>query len=76
MKLDNKTTAELLEMQAAIESDPNNKSEGFFLYTLKARRKLDAIRREITHNMAMKRAAAGDPVIADGYSGRQTNRRR
>ena len=75
MKLDNKTTAELLEMRAVIESDPANKAEGLFLYTLKARRKLDAITRQITHNLAMKRAEEGRPVVADGYSGRQTNRR-
>lgn len=76
MKLDNKTTDELLAMQQAIEADPANKQNGgLYLYTPKARKKLDAIARQITHNMAMKRAAEGNPVVCDGYSGRQKNRR-
>jgi predicted kinase len=75
MKLDNKTNEELMTIREAIEADPANKAEGLYLYTPKARRKLDAITRQITHNMAMKRAAEGRPVVADGYSGRQCNRR-
>jgi hypothetical protein len=76
MKLDTKTTTELLAMQRIIESDPLNKaSGGLYLYTPKARKKLDEIQRQITHNMALKRAAEGRPIVADGYSGRQTNRR-
>lgn len=78
MRLDGKTTEELLEMQKAIESDPDNKAArvGLYLYTPTAIKKLDEIARQITHNMAMKRAAAGDPVVSDGYSGRKSNRRR
>jgi len=76
MKLDTKTTPELLEMQKAIESDPRNQADGgLYRYTPNARKKLDAITRQITHNMAMKRAAEGRPVVADGYSGRNSNRR-
>lgn len=78
MKLDDKTTEELLEMQRAIEADPANKSDGqgLYLYTPKAIKKLGEITRQITHNMAMKRAAEGRPVVADGYSGRKSNRSR
>ena len=36
MNLNNKTNAELLEIQKAIESDPSNKEDGLFLYTKKA----------------------------------------
>lgn len=76
MKLDNKTNIELLEMQTAIKSDPKNQNTGgLWKYTPAARKKLDAIQRQITHNLAMKRAAEGRPVVCDGYSGRQTNRR-
>lgn len=49
---------------------------GLSLYTPKASKKLGEIARQITHNMAMKRAAEGRPVVADGYSGRKSNRRR
>jgi len=76
MKLDGKTNEELLEMIRAIEDDPINKGEGIHLYSPKARKKLDAISQQITHNLAMKRAAEGRPVVADGYSGRRANRRR
>lgn len=76
MKLEGRTTPELVEMQAAIERDPQNQtSGGLWKYTPAARKKLDAIQRQITHNLAMKRAAEGRPVECDGYSGRQTNRR-
>ncbi len=75
MKLDNKTNEELLEIMKAIEADPANKQDGLYLYTPKTRKKLDAITRQITHNMVMKRAAEGRPAVADGYSGRQRNRR-
>lgn len=76
MKLEGKTNPELLEMKQKIESDPQNQTSGvIWKYTPSARKKLDAIDREITHNLAMKRAAEGRPVPCDGYSGRQTNRR-
>jgi hypothetical protein len=76
MNLLNKTTAELLAMRQEIEADPLNRSNGgLYLYTAKALKNLDRIAEQITHNMAMKRAVDGRPVVADGYSGRQSNRR-
>jgi hypothetical protein len=76
LKLQNKTNEELVQMQNAIQSNPDNKAEGLFLYTPEARKKLDAIARQITYNLSVKRAEEGNPVISDGYSGRQSNRRR
>ena len=78
MKLDGKTNDELVVLQAAIVADPANRNVkgGIYLYTSAARRKLDAITRQITHNLAEARAARGDPVDASGYSGRQSKRRR
>jgi hypothetical protein len=77
MKLDGKTNAELTAMSAAIEADPKNQLSGsIYRFTPAARKKLDEIGRAITNNLAAARAAAGNPVRADGYSGRQTNRRR
>ena len=78
MKLDGKTNEELLAMIAEIEADPKNRMPpgGLYLYTPQARKKLDKLARAVTNNMAEKRALKGDPVRADGYSGRQTNRRR
>lgn len=78
MKLDGKTTPALIEMMRAIEADPLSReaNPGVTIYTRKAQKKLDEIARQITHNMAVKRAAEGRPVVADGYSGRQSNRRR
>lgn len=72
-----KTTAELLEMQESIHADPLNwmPRGSLFKYTKSARKKLDAITREITHNLAVARAARGDPVPTCGYLGRQSNRR-
>jgi hypothetical protein len=65
----------LLDKQAALMANPANKTTGLFLYTPAARKKLDQIARDITHLLAEQRSAGGDPVRADGYSGRQTNRR-
>ena len=72
-----KTTTEWLAVQLAIESDPANRNPpgSLFIYTEKARKKLDRIAREITNNMAEARKSAGNPVPCDGYSGRQSNRR-
>lgn len=72
-----KTNAEWLMLRTAIESDPANRNPpgGLFIYTEKARKKLDRIDREITHNLDEARKAAGNPVSCDGYSGRNSNRR-
>lgn len=79
MKLDGKTNTELHAMQTAIEAKPENRNpsgSSVFIFTPAARRKLDAIRMAITRNLSVARAAAGNPVPCDGYSGRQSNRRR
>lgn len=77
MKTKPKTTAELLQAILAIEQDTKSKETtgGLYLYTAAARLKLDKLRRAVAHNSAVKRKAEGNPVPADGYSGRQTNRR-
>jgi len=71
------TNAQLHEMQEAIEADPKNQNPPGSLcrFTPAAIRKLDEIGWAITDNLADSRKAAGNPVVTDGYSGRQTNRR-
>ena len=77
MKLEGKSNQELIELRKSIEAAPaNQEPRGIYRFTPAARKKLNAIDRAITHNLATARAAAGDPVVADGYSGRQSNRRR
>ena len=73
-----KTTKELLELGEKLRSDPNNRntSGGIFLYNASTRKKLDKIAREITENMIAAKKANGTYVAPDGYSGRQTNRRK
>lgn len=58
------TTQDLLDKQSAIEANPKNRmpSGSIFLYTPAARKKLDAITREITYQIALRRATAGRPV--------------
>ena len=77
MNYHTKTTPELLKMMADVEQAPANRKPpgGLYLYTPAARKKLDAIALAITANAAEARRLAGDPVRADGYSGRQSNRR-
>ena len=77
MKLDNKTMTELMQMTTAIESDPKNQMPkgSTYLYTKPARKKLEAIARQVTYLLAEKRKAAGNPVPCNGYSGRKSNRR-
>lgn len=77
MKLDGKTTPELVTMASAIEADPGNAMPpgSLYLYTPKARKRLKAIREQIAHNMAEARKTAGNPVSCDGYSGRKANKR-
>ena len=69
--------AELVAMQEAIRNEPANKMppRSLYLYVPKARKKLDAIAQAITFHLQDKREAEGRPVAADGYSGRQSNRR-
>lgn len=76
-KLDSMTTEELQTLRVSIESDPANKAptDSLYLYTPEARKRLEAIAREIQANVATKRAAAGEEVLMAGYTGRQTNRR-
>jgi hypothetical protein len=78
MKLEGKTIRELADMVNAIANDPANRMpEGsFYLFTPSARRKMDTLDWRITHLMLEKRAAEGNPVVSDGYSGRQSKRRR
>jgi hypothetical protein len=68
------TMHELVAMAQALRDDPVNRAEGLYLYTPQTRRKLDAIAQAITWHCADNRAARGNPVTADGYSGRQCNR--
>jgi hypothetical protein len=74
----NKTIDELLKIMHDIENDPANKSKDgeFYLYTKKARIKLDKLARAINDLLIEKKKANGTYVEPDGYSGRQTNRRR
>jgi hypothetical protein len=78
MNLHNKSNSELVKLQSEIESDPANKNTdgGLFLYSKKARAKLDKIARQITENLREAREKAGNPVPCDGYSGLQTNKRK
>jgi len=66
---------DLLRMQADIEADPLNAATGLYLYTPSARKKLAAIQQAITFHLADQRAACGNPVPCDGYSGRKSNKR-
>jgi len=68
------TMHELVAMAQALRDDPVNRAEGLYLYTPQTRRKLDAIAQAIAWHSADKRAAAGEPVNTEGYSGRQCNR--
>ena len=78
MNLDGKTTEELMAMAQKIWDDPEsqNPKGSLSLYTKKAQKKLDAIAWAVARNMAEKRAAEGNPVKSDGYSGLKQNRRR
>ena len=78
MKLEGKTNAELLAMIEKIEADPANKNipGSIYIYAPKARKKIAELARAISSNLEDKRIAEGRPVRCDGYSGRQTNRRR
>ena len=75
MNLSKKTTQELIEMMNEIEADPKNKAEsGLYLYIPSARKKLDAIRLQIAHNIRLAKLARRETVNDAGYSGRTTNK--
>lgn len=67
---------ELLSMAVAIKANPANcaTNGGLFLYIPAARKKLDDIAQAIAFHLADKREASGHPVLAAGYSGRNSNR--
>lgn len=67
----------LLALQESVCADPANRAApgGLMIYTKEASKKLADIAQAITWHMADDREAAGRPVRADGYSGRQSNRR-
>lgn len=68
--------AELVELRLRITGDPANQQTGsIYLYTPKARKRLNDIDRAITWHLSDKREAEGRPVPTEGYSGRQSNRR-
>lgn len=71
------TTEQLLEMSAKIESDPKswNRPGSLSIYTKEATKHLDEIALAIVDNTIARQKASGTFVPADGYSGRQTNRR-
>lgn len=71
------TNQQLVEMSQAIEADPNNQAPPGHInrFTPQAQKKLAEIARAITDNIIAKKKAEGTYVPADGYSGRQTNRR-
>jgi hypothetical protein len=75
MKLDGKSTQDLLVLQREIEEDPKNKEvDSVYLYNPKARKKLDAITLQITHNLKEDKKKRGIYVNESGYSGRGKNR--
>ncbi len=78
MNLAGKTNAELVAMMQAIEAKPESRNPpgSLYLYTKKCRKQTDEIARAISSNLMDRRIALGLPINCDGYSGRQTNRRK
>lgn len=68
------TMPELVTMAQYLRDDPANRDEGLYLYTPQTRRKLDAIAQAITWHLADARAARGEPIVSNGYSGRNEKR--
>lgn len=68
--------AELLAMDRKLTEDPASKSTdgGIFMHTPKVRKATAQIAQAIAWHMEDTRAAKGDPVKVNGYSGRQSNR--
>lgn len=82
MKIEDMTIEQLTEEMRKLDMDPASLNPGLekgtsiYLYTRKARAKMDRIARAITDRLSEKRKAEGRKVVVDGYSGRQTNRAR
>lgn len=74
------TLEELTALRQQVEADPKSQNPRYLsgqdinLYTVAARKKLDNIAWVITWKLADLRAQRGEPVLADGYSGRNCNR--
>lgn len=69
------TKQELVQMMSDITNDPLNKStNSIFMYIPSACKKLSDIAQAITYHMDDDRTKAGNPVLCDGYSGRNSNR--
>jgi hypothetical protein len=67
---------ELIQLQAELMADPGNKeTEGLFLYTKSARKKLAAIVEAIAWHLADERELNGNPIPVSGYSGRNSKKR-
>ena len=67
---------ELILLQAELMADPNNKeTEGLYLYTKPARKKLAAIVEAIAWHLADERELKGNPIPVSGYSGRNSKKR-
>lgn len=64
----------LLAKDQAIRDDPKSRQNGFWIFTKKARKKIDKISLEITELLADKRKLEGNPVPTQGYSGRKRNK--
>lgn len=67
---------ELTKMMETIKNNPENQLIGqFYLYTEKARKKLDVISWAITYHLKDLRIARGENISnGEGYTGRKQNR--
>jgi hypothetical protein len=61
---------ELIRMEKDICNDPKNKQDGFYIYTPKARKKLDEIAWAITYHLRDNRRARGENINEAGYTGK------
>lgn len=77
MKLDGKSVDDLVAMRQEIEKEPSNRNPpgSLFIFTKKARKKLDAIDLAIADAIRQLRLSRGEIIDNSGYSGRQTNKR-
>jgi hypothetical protein len=67
---------DLIQLQAELIADPDNKeTEGLFLHTKPARKKLAAIAEAIAWHLADERELNGNPIPISGYSGRNSKKR-
>ena len=76
--LDKMSLEELTVARKAIEDEPGSRNPPgeLFLFTPKVRKRLDRIDRLIQFRTGEARKARGEKINQEGYSGRQTNRRR